>query len=64
MEQGRALQPHSPPPNSCLCPARLAGVATLPDGKIITVGGVLKSGVGGWGAVGKVRRCWGVVTAG
>lgn len=33
----------------------LAGVATLPDGKIITVGGVLKAGVGGWGAVGKVR---------
>lgn len=35
-------------------PARIAGVATLPDGKVITVGGVLKSGVGGWGAVGKV----------
>lgn len=36
------------------------GVATLPDGKIIVVGGVLKSGVGGWGAINKVRlrsRC-------
>lgn len=31
-----------------------AGAGTLPDGKIITIGGVLKSGVGGWGGVGKV----------
>ncbi|PRW56142.1 galactose oxidase [Chlorella sorokiniana] len=31
------------------------GVGTLPDGKIITIGGVTKSGVGGWGATGKAQ---------